>query len=125
MHLRGYRKNKKGYTPNHIPSAERISCLFFSIGLITYGTIGVYIDDLYVPGKRSRGLHFHGVPCWILYFAFLFAAINLLSVIMDHYDTRNNETNYRKFAKLTRQIGWILFWGALIIDLVIFHQSTR
>jgi len=116
---------QKKYTPNHIPEEERLKCLFFSLGLIIYGTIGVYIDDLYIPGKRSRGLHFHGVPMWVLYFAFLFAAMNLLSVIVDHYDKRNNETNYKKFAQVTRYIAATLFFAALILDLLVYHQATR
>jgi hypothetical protein len=113
------------YTPNHIPEGERAKCLLFSVGLIIYGTFGVYIDDLYVPGKRSKGLHFHGVPCWVMYFAFLFAALNLLSVVVDHYDKRNNETNYKKFAKVTRRIGWLLFFVALLLDLLVYHQASK
>ncbi|PBQ34905.1 hypothetical protein CNR22_13825 [Sphingobacteriaceae bacterium] len=113
------------YTPNHIPTGERIKCLFFSIGLLAYGTFGLYIDDLYIPGKRSRGLHFHGIPCWIMYFAFLFASITLISVVIDHYDKRNNETNYQKFTLATRRIGWALFFVAIILDLFVYHQATR
>jgi hypothetical protein len=117
--------SEKTYTPNHISTKERTQCILFSVGLLIYGTIGVVRDDLYIPGKRSRGMHFHGIPCWIMYFAFLFAAANLISVVVDHYDSRNNETNYKKFANLTRRIGWVLFITAIIADLLVFCQATR
>lgn len=60
-----------------------------------------------------------------MYFALLFAAVTLLSVIIDHYDKRNNETNYKKFAKITSRIGWTLFILASILDLTVYHQATR
>lgn len=115
----------KKYNPNHIPPGERIECLVFSLGIITYGTLGVIFDDLYIPGKRTSGLHFHGVPCWIMYSALLAAAANLLSVIVDHYDQRKNENNYKKFAVRTRQIGWVLFILAFAADLFVYHQATK
>lgn len=123
-----YKKQKKSgtkHSPNHIPANERAKCLLFSVGLILYGTFGFYIDDLYVPGKRSRGLHFHGIPCLVMYLAFLFAAITFLSVVVDHYDKRNNETNYQKFSKACRLIGWALFFAAIILDIFVYHQATR
>lgn len=117
--------SKSAYTPNHIPKGERIRNLIFSIGLLLYGTIGVYIDDIYVPGKRSKGIHFHGVPCWVMYGALIMAATNLLLVIVDHYDKRNNETNYKMIAKVTRIVGWSLFFLALLLDLFFFHKGTK
>lgn len=70
-------------------------------------------------------MHFHGIPCWIMYFALLAAALNLLSVVVDHYDKRNNETNYKRFAIWTRKIGWGLFILAFAADLFVYHQGTR
>jgi hypothetical protein len=52
------------------------------------------------------------------------ATLNLLSVVADHYDERNNETNYRFFAKVTGSLGWILVVVAIVLTLV-FQQGTR
>lgn len=116
---------QKYYTPNHISSGERTLNIIFSAILLTYGTVGVIIDDLYIPGKRRPGIHFHGEPAWIMYGAFLCATANLLSVVIDHYDKRNNETNYKVFTRVTQIAGWTLFALSLILDLFVFNKGTR
>jgi len=121
----GKTTRKKGYNPNHIPRRERIQSFLFSLVLIIYGSIGIIFDDLYIPGKASPGMHLHGFPCWIMYAAFLSGAANMLSVIIDHYDKRNNEIKYAQFAKFTKYLGWTLFFGSMLLDIFIFQLSTR
>ena len=106
----------KLYTHNHIPKGERILNIILSLALLTYGVFSLMIDDLYIRGKRSGGIHLHGVSIWIMFAAFLCGAANLLSVVLDHYDKRNNETNYRLFAKCTQVLGWTLFFIGMMYD---------
>lgn len=108
-------KEDPNYTPNHIPAAERTKNIVFSILLFAYGSYGVSVNDLYVPGRRSRGMHLHDVPAWIMYGAIVCACIVMLSVVVDHYDKRNNETNYRLFAENFRFLGWGFFGMSLIM----------
>jgi hypothetical protein len=105
------------YTPNHIPVETRWAHVLVSGGLIIYGLIGLWLDDLYMPGKRGRGLHFHGLAAQILFAAFVSGCCNLLSVVVDHYDRRNNETNYRLFAQVTSILGLGLLVAALVVGL--------
>lgn len=116
---------KMGHNPNHIPSDERIMNIILSSVMFLYGTFGVIIDDLYIPGKRSPGTHFHGEPAWVLYGAFLCAVANMMSVVVDHYDRRNNEINYQRFARVTQIVGWTLFVLAFVLDIFVFHKRTR
>lgn len=118
-------KSNMGHNPNHIPSGERTTNIILSGILFLYGTFGVIIDDLYIPGKRRSGTHFHGEPAWILYGAFLCAVANMMSVVVDHYDKRNNETNYKLFARVTQIAGWTLFVLALVLDLFVLHKGTK
>lgn len=113
------------YNPNHIPAVERIINVILSVILFTYGTIGVVEDDIYMPGKRNPGTHFHGVPALILYGAFLFAVANLMAVVVDHYDRRNNEKNYKLLARITQIAGWTLFALALLLDVFVFEKGTQ
>lgn len=106
------------YTPNHIPHSTRLFYGFASAGLIAYGAFGLWIDDLYIPGKRGPGTHLHGPAAWLMAAAMLMGAINMASVIVDHLDQRNNETDYRRFAKYTGWAGYGLMglsvlWFAL------------
>ncbi|HJS01707.1 MAG TPA: hypothetical protein VJ780_12310 [Flavobacterium sp.] len=110
-------KETKEYTPNHITPDERAKCFLYAFILIIYGTFGYLADDIYLPAKHGRGSHFHGLSCLIMYVAFIFGAINCISIIVDHYDKRNNEINYQRFANVTRIIGVTCFISALIISL--------
>ena len=111
--------------PNQIPLGTRIWYLVASPLLLAYGSIGIYVDDIFVPGKRSRGVHLHGVPAWLMYIAMLCAVANMVSVVIDHYDTRPNERHYRLFAKVTRIAAWALFGLSLVVDLFVYHQGRR
>jgi hypothetical protein len=113
------------YTPNHIPASERASSIIFSSILLIYGIIGFAIDDLYIPGKHSKGVHLHGESMWIMLGSFALAIANLMSVVVDHYDKRNNETNYRLFAKVTKIAAWVVFILALVLDLAVFHRTYK
>lgn len=112
------------YTPNHIPSSTRRQYVFFSSILLAYGAFGAWVDDIYIPGKRGPGVHFHGVPLWFLVGAMVAASANMLSVVADHYDKRNNETNYRRFARATQGLAWALFIIGFLVDLLVFKSST-
>ena len=106
------------YRPNHIPAEERLKNIAFSILLFAYGTYGVRVNDLYIPGKRSKGVHLHDVPAWIMYGAIICACLVMLSVVVDHYDKRNNETNYRLFADVFKFLGWVFFGLSLIMAVI-------
>ena len=110
--------------PNQIELSTRIWYLILSAILLAYGTFGVWLDDIYVPGKRSPGTHFHGEPAWLIYMAMVSASLSMLSVIVDHYDIRNNEVGYQRFAKVTQALAWALFILALILDLLVFRKGT-
>jgi len=103
-------------SPNHIPESERWWNGFFSFLLLSYGTYGLTVDDIYIPGKRGNGMHFHGLAAWLVYGAMVSAAANMISVIVDHYDKRNNETNYRLFARATQAVGIALFCLAVLVQ---------
>ncbi len=111
----------QAHNPNRIPTGVKIRCLCLSSLLLAYGTYGIYIDDLYIPRGRRRihllpDIHLHGGPAWIMYAALLCAVAILLSVVIDHYDTRDNEHDYRLFAKITYIAGLSLFGLALVLQ---------
>lgn len=102
------------YVPNKFPLKERIWNTFFSAVLIIYGGYGIYTNDLFIPGKRSRGIHLHDEPALIMYAAFICGTLVMLCVVADHYDERNNEKKYQTFSKVFR----CLSWGLAVMSLV-------
>lgn len=108
---------KPSHTPNSIPFETRRFNILCALFLFVYGTIGLYLDDLYIPGKRGRGAHLHGVPAWIMYGALLCACLVLISEVIDHYDTRNNEHLYHRFAIFFKYLGWAFFAASWVVML--------
>lgn len=113
------------HVPNHISRKERFINVLLSLAFLIYCSYGAMHDDIYIPGKRSAGVHLHGIPMWVVYAAMLCAVTNMMSVVVDHYDTRANEINYKKFARGTQILGWTLFIGAFILDLFVYKTTTH
>lgn len=107
------------YVPNRIPREERLSNAFFASVLFAYAGFALHVDDFFIPGKRSNGVHLHGTPVWIMFAATLCAVIVLMATIVDHYDTRPNERIYERLSKFFRGMGWTLFGAALVVDIAL------
>lgn len=86
--------------------------------LLVHGTLGVWHNDIHVPGNRSDGFHVHGFPMWLIYLSMLCAAANLLSVAADHCDWRDNEHDHKRFARRTRNWGFGLHLLAVLLKAV-------
>jgi len=120
------------HNPNHIPPNERKWNIILSIILLLIGGAAILADDLYIPHfKRwgcypchSRGVHFHGTTLWFFFGAVICASANMLSVVIDHYDKRNNEINYKRFARVTEALGWALLWAAVLLEAIVFQKAV-
>lgn len=110
----------RNHVPNQIPLKERLMHIGLSMLLLAYGTYGLWVNDIYVPG-RGRGMHFHDTPAWLLYGAIVCACLVMMSVVIDHYDRRNNEKHYRTFAKIGEYLGWSLVVAAFVWSLLSRH----
>ncbi|HBC3841375.1 TPA: hypothetical protein KD881_004666, partial [Vibrio parahaemolyticus] len=107
---------ENGYSPNKIALSERLACALLSVFLIAYGGYGIYKNDLYIPARRG-GVHFSNEPAWLMYGAFVCGCIVMISVIVDHYDERNNERGYRIFRNVFKYLGFGLFCIAALWNL--------
>lgn len=108
-------RTPRPYLPNHISKKERIRSLVFAVFLLVYGIWGLIAGGICFAPDGENGLHLHGWPCWIMFAAFIAGAANLISVIVDHYDRRNNEIHYHMFAFYTRIAGICLFMTAWVV----------
>jgi hypothetical protein len=113
-----------GETPPQVeyrPNAYTKGDLFFSAAtvliLVFWGSWGVWVDDLMMPAKRST-LHLHGVSAWLMYTSWLLAALSFVAIIVDHFDKRNNEKNYKRIGQSAVLGAWMLFFGALTVSFV-------
>ena len=108
--------NMDRYIPNHIPASERWIYFGMSVFIICWGAYGLWSDDLIVPiSKRGDAIHFYGTSAVIMFCAMVAAALNLLIIIVDHFDIRNNELTYRRIAFGTQAVGTLLFVVAICV----------
>lgn len=111
------------YVANHVPLFERLFRILFSILIISYALYGAYTGDLFLPGKR-QGLHIYGEPIVVFVIAAVCAAAAILATVIDHYDKRNNEHQYKRFAKIMANLGVLLAFTATVWAAV-SDQSAR
>ena len=119
-------KTALGHNPNHIPLEDRLVNVVASLFIFAYGTYGIWVDDIYVPAKRrhysgdgDHGIHFHGVPAWIMYCGIICACVVMLSVVIDHYDRRANEIKYQQIATTFRFFGYGFCYLAMTLQFII------
>lgn len=111
------------FKPNFISLSERVFNISASVVLLIYGAYGIYKNDLYIPGKRSSGVHLQDDPAIVMYAAFICACLVMLAEVIDHYDRRNNERKYKSFTKSFKYIGWTLFGTALVLHIFMGRKA--
>ncbi len=92
------------YVPNSISPTDRLWNILLAIGFTVYGGYGVYKDDLYIPFKSGE-IHLSGESAWIMYAALICGCIYFLTIVVDHYDKRDNEIKYYMFGKNIKYVG--------------------
>lgn len=113
------RGETESYKPNAVPRRERVANAFLAVVLLAYGVAGLFTAHVDLSGRRIRIAVFKGGPAWLMAAALLVCAAVLLSAVVDHYDTRNNERCYRAFRRGGAVLGWWLVAAALVSHLVV------
>ena len=101
------------FKPNHIPKKTRIFNVIWACVLIFLAIYGWLSGSFYFPGRAgSNGVTFTSLGLILFICAFITAAINALLVVVDHYDKRNNETQYKIFSRYLNIFGVIVIISA-------------
>ena len=104
----------KPYKPNTVSRGGRVLNVLLGLMLLGYGIVGLLAAHVDLHGARIRIAVFEGGPAWLMAAAFIAGALVLFSVVIDHYDTRNNERYYKAFRLGAQYLGWCLVVSALI-----------
>ena len=113
------------YQPNHIPARSRWLHAIFAIGILAYGAWGLWVDDLYLPGRRGPGIHLKSYAAWLMFGAMASASTLMALVVVDHYDQRNNERDYKRGAERAATVMGALFVFALVAHLMQVRGQPR
>ena len=60
-------------------------------------------------------MHFHGISMWFTFATMVFATLNAISLLPDHFDSRDNRKSYLQFARATTVVAWYLLITGLVI----------
>ena len=102
------------YRPGFVSLGTRLLNTTLALALLVYGFYGTWNDGLFLPGRYGPGATFHGISMWMLLGAFVSAAMNLLSVVVCHFDQRNDGRSYHDFAHVAGIVGVTLFFAGII-----------
>lgn len=105
------------FYPNQISAPLRRRYLLQSCLISLYAGFALYVGKVSIP-VRARAYTFEGIAALVLAAAMFMAILNMLSVVVDHYDKRDNEHSYDQFARITYILGWVLFVLATILNVI-------
>jgi len=124
QHLRGKTPGIHGdsgtWKPNAVPLSDRIFNLVLALALLAQGFVGFYFGRLELsPPKQKAYIVFREGAAWLMAAAMVVGALVLISVIVDHYDRRDNENSYKLFKWLAVRLGVCLFTASLVAHIYI------
>lgn len=106
------------YIANEIPLKERVFSLIIALGLLLYGLHGLYTGEIYIPSRSRGGIYLYDESVWIMFAALICGTGVFLSIILDHYDKRDNEHIYFKRGQMLKNVGLMLFCVAVTWEIV-------
>jgi hypothetical protein len=105
----------KSWKPNSVTLAERVVNLLLALVLLAHGASGFLYSKLVVsPPRQAMALTLLDGSAWLMAAAMITGAFLLLSVVVDHYDKRNNEKWYRAFKHVALILGLGLVASSLV-----------
>lgn len=102
------------YEPNVVPWTTRVAYALLAITFLAYGWVGLLVGEIWIPGRRTSGITLTGTSVWIAVAAIAVGSAGLLSVILDHYDRRNNEQRYKRLQQVSRVLSLCLLVVAVL-----------
>ncbi|HYG09640.1 MAG TPA: hypothetical protein VD835_06680 [Pyrinomonadaceae bacterium] len=102
---------------NSIPLRLRIGYGLAAAILAVLCLFSIYFGELPLTSHSRPGVSvMSGVALWLMIPAMVMGCLAFLSIILDHYDRRDNEKRYRSFLTWATRIGLALAGSAYAID---------
>jgi hypothetical protein len=95
------------YVANYVSRTDRVIYALLSISVLAYALWGLMRGDVYIPSPKG-GWHFVGLPAFLAFLALGCMSVSIGSVVLDHYDMRDNESTYERTQVWLQRAGWLL-----------------
>jgi hypothetical protein len=103
------------FTPNRVSLVDRLGSVLLILVIGAYTLWSLERNDFPVNIAKGAPLHLHGIAAWLMVGAASSVVAVLISVLLDHYDRRDNEAAYRQFVRVGSVLGWSLCGSALVV----------
>lgn len=111
------------YIPNRFSARARLLAVVFSTLALAYCLAELAVGYTYMPGKRG-GVLLSGVPTAMVATASLLFCIAAMLVVVDHYDTRENEAGYLRWRARATKTGIALGVMAPVMQIALIFVWT-
>ncbi|KQY88223.1 hypothetical protein [Pelomonas sp. Root1444] len=108
-------RSPKVWTPNEVPAAQRVWYVIVCLIGLAYMGYSLYTGTFYLPNKRGNGATLRGINAYVMCAAVFFWVAHLASYVADHYDRRNNEGAYARFATQTKYWAIAFLVAAIVL----------
>ncbi|GAB5386979.1 MAG: hypothetical protein Alis3KO_41020 [Aliiglaciecola sp.] len=96
----------ENYSPNKISKPVRVFNILWAVFLVFVLLYGIHTGSIVYPGARGSGqVIFQGWSLGLFSLALLSGAGNAILTVIDHYDKRDNELQYKKISQSLNVIG--------------------
>lgn len=112
------------HVPNRFSARARLLAVVFSTLALAYCLAELAVGYTYIPGKRGGGILLSGVPTVMVAIASLLFCIAAMLVVVDHYDTRENEAGYLRWRARATKTGIVLGVMAPLVQVALFFVWT-
>lgn len=102
------------YRPNSVLFEARVLYTVLAAVLISHAAFGILNNEIYIPGKSS-GIYLYGTSLWMMSGSLFLAGLALTSMVVDHYDKRDNEATYARFLKSTSYSAGTLYVMSFVL----------
>lgn len=110
------RADKMGYIPNQVPVQERVLSILLACTFIAASLYALIYQHLVLPyGGKYRGhfWRFDGYEMTLPVAALILAVIGLLSIVVDHYDKRENEHVYKVVRRCSLGMALLIYFVSI------------
>jgi hypothetical protein len=107
------------FVPNAFSPGLRMTAIFGALFFLAFALSFLAFGHGAVPTGRGRPLVVTGAALWMAAAAAALFAVALLGLVLDHYDTRDNEARHLLLRKSCASLGLALGFFAPMVQLIL------
>ena len=100
--------------PNRYSSSQLFVWLLVSTMLLALSAYALQAGEFLLPTKHGRSILLKGPSLWNAALSLICASASMVTRVIDHFDTRNNEILYEYIAVGATWFSWTFFFACVL-----------